>query len=124
MKFTEKQIEKIVDLRTELVETLNAFEFGVEYGKKVFEDPDSTVVPAWPTWIDKLRRNIQELELEEMKIADIDISGYDEVAFYISLGRYFERCHNSISSLDGGDAAYFYSKVGVYQKNVMEALKE
>jgi len=121
MKFTEEQIDKVVTLRTELVEKVNAFEIGMEYGKKVF-NPERNVVPEWPTWIDQLRRNIQELELEEMKIADIDISGYDEAGFYVSLGRYFERCCNSISGLDGSDSAYFYSKVGVYQKNVMEVL--
>lgn len=122
MKFTEEQIGKVVDLRTEILEIVNAFEFGVEYGKKRFETPESSVLPVQPTWIEQLRSNIQELELEEMKIVDTDISEYDEADFYVSLGRYFERCYNSISNLDGGYAAYFYSKVDVYKKNVMEAL--
>lgn len=33
MKFTEKQIEKISALKTEVVEKVNTFENGVEYAK-------------------------------------------------------------------------------------------
>lgn len=124
MKFTEEQINKVVTLRTELVEKVNAFEHGVEYGKKRFEPPESSVLPVWPTWIDQLRSNIQELEIEEMKIMETIISEFDEAAFYVLLGRHFERCYAAIESTDESNWPYFYSIIGVYQKNVMEALKE
>lgn len=124
MKFTEEQIDKVVNLRTELVETLNAFEIGMEYGKKIFEDSETGVWHSWTNWINQLRNNILDLEIEEKKIADTDISGFDEADFYVSLGRYFEQCYNSITSVCEGEYEYFYSKIGVYKENVMEALKK
>lgn len=121
MKFSEKQIEKVSALRTELVEKVNAFEHGVLYGRRIFLPEGDSVIP---TWISDLVDKIDSLMIEEMKIGDTDISEFDEADFYVSLGEYFEKINSIVRDIDEKILPYFYSIIGVYKKYIMKALKK
>ena len=125
MKFTKEQIEKVSALRMELVERVNAFEYGLEYGKRIFMDASkNNIIPSWPTWIRELSDNVNELELEEMKIGDIDVSKLDEADFYVCLGRYFERIYSTVEIANENTFPYFNTMINVYTRRIMQALKK
>lgn len=124
MKLTEKQIEDICALQHEIVTMVNAFETGVEYGKEIFEDSESVYKVIFPTWINMLRDNIYELEIEEMKLRNINITKLDEADFYILLGRYFENCYKSVENISEKTSLFFYNLIFSYQRKIMSVLKE
>lgn len=124
MKFSEEQIERVSALRTALEDQLTAFESGFNYGERIYFCEKHSERPDYPTWMTELHDEISKLMIEEMKIGETDISEFNEMDFYISLGEYFGRIDALLKRVEEKCLPYFFSIVNVYRQKVIEALKK
>ncbi len=120
MKFSEEQIKKLIAIRIEFVEKIRMFITGIQYAKRIFapnEDCDFV-------WICEVQNNISDLYIEEMTILDdINITDLEETEFYVCLGQYFERIHNSWKWDENNPTGWFETMFNKYKKDIIQALK-